>query len=94
MAKKQRICNGGKIMSIIPNNWHPSWDVFMTDETIEQLKQIECKIGESVKDYFPKDENVLRFLHTDLNNIKCIIVGMEPYPSFKEKEQSLLKETQ
>lgn len=64
-------------MSIIPNHWHCSWDNFMTDEIILELKNIETKLT----NIFPKEENVLRFLQNDLNNIKYIIVGMEPYPT-------------
>ena len=30
--------------------------------------------------YYPAQNNVFRFLNLDLNNIKYIIVGMDPYP--------------
>lgn len=79
-------------MSIIPKTWHPSWDDFMNlkniygqNITLLELKQIEKQIGE----IFPKEENVLRFLQNDLNNIKIIIVGMEPYPSSFEKDGNI-----
>lgn len=29
----------------------------------------------------PQKENVFRFLDSDLNSIKCVILGMDPYPS-------------
>lgn len=31
---------------------------------------------------FPKDEDTFRFATTPINNIKCVIVGMEPYASW------------
>lgn len=61
-------------------NWHESWNDFMNENTISILNTIEEKIKDV--DYYPRKEKVLRFLNTDLNNIKYIIVGMEPYPSF------------
>lgn len=64
------------------DNIHPSWKDFFTKEIIEELDKIENKIGSN---YFPKKENVLRFTNLDLNEIKYIIVGMEPYPSSYEK---------
>ena len=65
-------------MSIIPKTWHSSWNAFMTESIIEELKEIESKIGKNI---YPEEKNVLRFLNNDLNNVKCIIVGMDPYPS-------------
>ena len=56
-----------------------SWNDFIKrKDIIESLKNIESKIGVN---YYPSTENVLRFLETNLLNIKCIIVGMEPYPT-------------
>lgn len=60
--------------------WNESWNEFMTPEVIAELEKIE-KALEGIN-YYPLKENVLRFLNTDLNNIKYIIVGMEPYPSY------------
>lgn len=65
-------------MSIIPNSWHESWNDFLNDENIQHLNQIKNEIGDN---YYPLKENVLRFLQLNLNDIKCIIVGMDPYPS-------------
>lgn len=62
----------------ILNNYHHSWDDFITNDIINELNNIENQIGNN---YFPKPENVLRILNNDLNKIKYIIVGMEPYPS-------------
>lgn len=63
-------------MSIIPKKWHKSWDGFMTQEIIDELKSIETKIGTN---YVPEKNNVMKFLQKDLNNIKCIWVGQDPY---------------
>ena len=79
-------------MSIIPNNWHSSWDDFMSAEniykqkvTLLELKNIEKQLGE----IFPLEDNVLRFLQNDLDNMKAVIVGMEPYPSSFEKDGNI-----
>lgn len=58
--------------------FHHSWKNFITDELKTELANIEKSIGNS---YYPEKENVLRFLNTDYNNIKYVIVGMDPYPS-------------
>lgn len=63
-------------MSLLPKNVHPSWDDFLTDEIIEDLKVIEIKIGDN---FVPKKENVLRFMQTDLMSIKCVWQGQDPY---------------
>ena len=65
-------------MSIIPQKWHPSWNEFMTDETIKKLQDIESKIGNN---YYPKEDRVLLFLQRDLKSFICSAVGMDPYPS-------------
>jgi len=57
----------------IPNN---NWN-FIDSKKIKELQEIHGKLNR----YFPSDNNVLRFLETDFNNIKYVIVGMEPYPT-------------
>lgn len=66
---------------VIPK-WHKSWDRFMTEGVISCLDKISEKIetGEDIP-YYPASENVLRFLQNDLDSVKYVIVGMEPYPS-------------
>lgn len=59
------------------NNYHSSWSEFLNEETINRLRDIESKIGENIN---PEPENVLRFLNNDLNNIKVVILGQDPYP--------------
>lgn len=69
--------------SLIPKNIHSSWKKFITEDILTLLASIEKEIGDN---YTPQKENVLRFLTTDLNNIKYIIVGMDPYPNYYEEE--------
>ena len=54
------------------------WESFFTIERIKELEIIFNKIGDN---YFPLKEDVLRFLNLDLDNIKYVILGMDPYPS-------------
>jgi uracil-DNA glycosylase len=64
-------------MSLIPMNVHSSWNKFLSDEIRDELKIIDEKIGRNIN---PSYENVLRFLMTDLNEIKVVILGQDPYP--------------
>ena len=57
---------------------HKSWLDFFTNDIENELENIEKQIGDN---YFPSKENILRFMQLDLNKVKYIIVGMEPYPS-------------
>lgn len=71
--------------NMFQKTWHPSWNEFMTDNTIDILNGIENQIELNLcgaSSYFPPKEKVLRFLNNDLSLTKYIIVGMEPYPSF------------
>ena len=58
---------------------HPSWDTFLTQEKIDYIKYLEEILPENIN---PEPKNVLRFLYTDKNNIKCVIIGQDPYPAF------------
>jgi len=77
-------------MSLLPENIHPSWNPLLTNSFIAELKRIENKLNsltiheESQHRSFPKTENVMRFLEIDLNSVKYIILGMDPYPSWYE----------
>ncbi len=64
-------------MSLIPKDCHWSWSKFLTDEIILELEDIEEKIGSNIN---PAPENVLRFMKSDLYNIKVVILGQDPYP--------------
>lgn len=54
-----------------------SWQEFLTDEILDELKNIENKIGDN---FTPQAKNVLRFLKTDLDKSKVIFLGQDPYP--------------
>jgi len=63
--------------NLLPPNLHPSWAGFLTQERLAQLEEIEGKIGSG---YDPAPHLVLRFLTTDLSNMKVVILGQDPYP--------------
>ena len=58
------------------------WKGLMTEDTIRVLDTIEKQIGD---DYYPAPENVLRFLRME-HPVRVVIVGMDPYPSFNERD--------
>lgn len=62
----------------IPNN---NWG-FLTEDRIKELQNIHEVVGD---DTCPRNGDVLRFLMTDFKNLKCIIVGMDPYPTLYKK---------
>ncbi len=64
-------------MSLIPTDAHSSWDKFLCDDIRDELKIIDEKIGKNIN---PDYENVLRFLKRDLNKIRVVILGQDPYP--------------
>lgn len=76
-------------MSIIPVKYHKSWNSFMNKENIEKLREIEGKISDN---FYPNKVDVLRFLSLDLKETKCIVVGMEPYPSSFVKDNKTIPE--
>lgn len=83
-------------MSLLPKNIHPSWDELLTDDFKSKLDIIENAIeAEPVHNtgykYFPEKQNIMRFLSQDLNSLKYIIVGMEPYPSWYTDENNDIK---
>lgn len=74
-------------------NYHKSWNKFIScSDIVNELETIEKQIGKEIIDYFPKEENVLRFLSLDLSKIKYIIVGMEPYPSYYKINDEIIPE--
>lgn len=63
---------------LIPKRVHPSWKKFLTDEKKEEVAKIFKEIE---KDFTPSDPKlVLRFLERDLNKVKVIWLGQDPYP--------------
>ena len=66
----------------------PQWEPFLDDpETLKILNDISAEIDPAVtgKAYYPAPENVLRFLRMEAPVRYCII-GMDPYPSFNERD--------
>ena len=61
---------------LIPQDYHNSWDDFLTDGLKKDLQDIESKIGD---DFTPPKDKILRFLKLDLNNAKVVILGQDPY---------------
>ena len=59
---------------------HQSWNNFFTEEIKKEYEKIKEQIKKD--GFFPSEKNILRFMDTDLNNVKVVIVGMEPYPSY------------
>lgn len=64
-------------MSLLPINIHNSWNAFLTKEIVEELNNIEQRIGTNIN---PQQSNVLRFLQCDLKSLKAAILGQDPYP--------------
>lgn len=54
-----------------------SWDNFLKDSIKDNLKEIEPKIANN---YTPENKNILRFMSIDINNVKVVILGQDPYP--------------
>lgn len=63
---------------LIPLDYHKSWDEFLSNKIRNRINDIENKIGAN---YTPDTHNVLRFLKTDLMNVKCVWLGQDPYKS-------------
>lgn len=79
-------------MSLLPNDVHDSWKRLLTDDFLKKLDDIEKTLDAMPKhssgySYFPVKEKVMRFLSQDLINVKCVILGMEPYPSWYVNEE-------
>lgn len=54
-----------------------SWDKFLTSNIKAELQEIEDSIGNN---FTPSVDKALRFLSIDLNEIKYIVLGKDPYP--------------
>lgn len=71
-------------MSLLPNNIHNSWDDFLTEEILQELKEIETKIGDN---FVPRRENILRFMENDLMAVKITFAGQDPfYSMYQDKD--------
>lgn len=64
-------------MSLLPKKVHKSWNGFLSPENLHMIEAIECQLE---NDFSPEKHRVLRFLETDTNTLKIIILGQDPYP--------------
>lgn len=58
---------------------HPRFEAFFTPDRLDELTKIHKTIADG--DFFPRAACVLRFARLDPAALRCIIVGMDPYPS-------------
>lgn len=67
--------------------YHKSWKKF-----IESSKHFDKMLHfvESTDNICPLKDKVFRFLDCDFDNVKCIILGMDPYPSTYVKDGKTL----
>ena len=61
------------------NKLADGYAAFFTSARLSQLAEISTQIGDAP--FFPSAEHVLRFAEIDPANLRCVIVGMDPYPS-------------
>lgn len=60
----------------IPDN---NWNIIDKD-IYKMLSEIYIEVSKDV--FFPTYEKVLRFLENDIESIKVVIIGLDPYPSY------------
>ncbi len=67
--------------------YNDSWKKFIaTSKHFDKMQ----RFVDNEKDICPEKDKVFRFMSCDLDNAKCIILGMDPYPStYKEENQVL-----
>lgn len=58
---------------------HSSWEVFFTEEIQSILKEIYEALDKEEETTPPVNE-MLRFFELDLNSIKAVLLGQDPYP--------------
>lgn len=78
------------MIKINPKLIDSSWKKFALNKNIQkEIKLINDKLtGEK---YSPVDKDIFRFMNIDLNNVKYIIVGMDPYPGVYEDEFGIIR---
>lgn len=59
---------------------HPSWNGFLDNETIDELRNIEEKIKQNPGAFTPEPSRVFHFMTNDLKSAKVVIIGQDPYP--------------
>lgn len=61
------------------SNFHPSFKEFFDSEIVKELENIDKEI--SKVEFAPEKSLILRFFQLDLNKIKILILGQDPYSS-------------
>ena len=61
----------------LPQNINTTWNSFLSQNMLVSLLKIQHEIGE---EFNPDGDKILRFLNMDINNVKVIILGQNPYP--------------
>ncbi len=80
--KKNIDCRHTEYADTVPYGWlqipvHPSWKGLLEPNVLELLTKIAYQVTEKAT---PQPPNLLRFLETDLNFLKIVIIGQDPYP--------------
>ena len=64
-------------MSLLPKKVNQSWNDFLSSDILRMINSIENQLD---NDFSPEKHKVLRFLETNPETIKIIILGQDPYP--------------
>lgn len=73
----RRGCILMRYIRILPESIHSSWEKFLDENTLNELAAIEKKIG---NDFTPSASRILRFMVNDIEKLKIVILGQDPYP--------------
>lgn len=65
-------------VTLLPETIHKSWEVFLIPPVLERLDKIDSQIGDN---FNPDRKHVLRFLNTNVEALKVVILGQDPYPA-------------
>lgn len=71
----------------IDMKYHKSWEKFINSSVHFSEMQHFVEITDNI---CPPKDKVFRFLNCDLDKVKCIILGMDPYPSTYNKDGKIL----
>lgn len=82
-------------MSLFPYTIHQSWTNLLTPDFLQKILDVERELDQlsihpeaNVK-FFPDYQNVMRFLTQDLSQIRYVILGMDPYPSWYIEDNAI-----
>ena len=69
-------------------NIDKSWEKLFLGEYDFDPIYVNNKARKDGKHEFPKEKDTFRFAEIPINDIKCVIVGMEPYASWYIDEKT------